>query len=586
MASSEINNGSATTDPFHKIQWNNTPVISQLNIAGTSYYLKDAEARDMIELLHTTGAMHFMGVALNNPLDKGINNNPIGNNVEVGYSPVYVLTTGNEVVCYYYGNKPADNPVNIGDRTYNVIKFEELTSGDVFLYGDAEVVFSELDEQFHRLGTSGSFKAFAYADKGKVTLTPEGTVNVSTQASKYNLKNTAHTVTTDALTSTGKFTPAGSIVATKAPTTDDAIKNFSTEKKYLDTTTIKTGITTSSTDLTTENIHTGISKTTKYVVTKNITEAGAKVSVPNVQSTKDVSIPNVKTNSEVTASHVTAGESIKNIATVGSDITAIKSITAPAQVAVDVTAGTTSVMTAQTAAKSAFSVSGETLNIPVVDYLNTLNAPSTTTVVNSVTPVTEGISSTPVSFKSAGNATEVPTVNYSDVKASKVTLGEAISATQVVMGDDIDVATVGSTTKVATGELTDTDNNNASVITSVQTSGSMNVVTGLAGGGTKVLTSASVDKESSVTVVTGLTDKPEGEEEANAVVTGVSKSGTFKAVTAIGEFGFNGAEGQVTVSGKPTITVSHKDNVEVVQDVTVSATFTGTQTTHDVTPVV
>lgn len=557
-------------EELHKLtEWGTGPYISSINVAGSTYHIKDAEARAKIELLHTTGAMHFVGVALNAIPDSS---DP---SIEVTYVPVYVKNSDGAVICYYFGTQPSDNPVIIDGDTYDVAEYIELESGDVFISGDSEWVFSEYDELLHRLGTTGSFKAFAYADKGTATVTHAGTVTVELNPTK---ETPTVNVNQGSVSASGKFTPAGT-VSIAAGSTESVVNSVTTDKKYLAYSEIATGVTPTTTTLKTSNIHTDISKTQKVLETKSVRQAGADVSVPNVTANTEVKIPNVTGNTTVTATHVTKKGETASVAAIGDSITAVNSITAPSSVVTGVSDNKVSVLSSVTPVDQTITVNSETLIIPSAAYLSDVTTGSSQ-VVGSTTASTDSISHGSVTFNAASKtAVEIDQYELEDIQASKVTLGTQLTATNTTLGTALTVAGAGSEVTLASGKIADSDTSGATIVTDVSTTGEMAVVTGLTSG-TSVVTGVSTASKTSV--VTGLA---ESGEEADEVVTTV-QSGSTTVMKSVGAATFTGTEGTVSVSGS-TSGVSASINKAVVTDVTVSkATFAGTTETIEVNPVV
>lgn len=170
--------------------------ISQITLpSGTTYNLKDAQAREDIESIRgaVSGGVSFLGITTTE------------------------LTDGSTT-----------STVTIGGTPVSAI------NGALVIYGNDEFVWSESDTSWHRLGPSGTFRALAYKDSASGTYTPAGTVSKPTftgSSSSVTITSTTNTngnyqpagtvskpsFTGASMTSTGSFTPEGSVtVATNA----------------------------------------------------------------------------------------------------------------------------------------------------------------------------------------------------------------------------------------------------------------------------------------------------------------------------------------------------------------------------------
>lgn len=147
------------------ITWENTPTISQITLpSGSSYYVKDAEARTKLEdaIGGLTGAMHYIGITTT-ALTDGATTSPI------------------------------------------VIDNENVTPsiGDVAIYGTTGTDASAPKEfvwngtKWQEFGSTGSLKSLAFKDNASASYTPAGSVSSS--------------FTGTSLTSSGSYTPAGSV---------------------------------------------------------------------------------------------------------------------------------------------------------------------------------------------------------------------------------------------------------------------------------------------------------------------------------------------------------------------------------------
>lgn len=132
--------------------------------SGTSYDIKDAAAREDIELLkHSiTGGIHYLGVTTS------------------------ALVDGSET-----------NPIIIDEKEVTA------TSGDIAIHEKKEFIFSDTDSTWHEFGDMGSLKALAFKDSASASFTPSGSIT--------------NTITASPLTVSTSFTPSGTIsIATDA----------------------------------------------------------------------------------------------------------------------------------------------------------------------------------------------------------------------------------------------------------------------------------------------------------------------------------------------------------------------------------
>ena len=114
--------------------------ISQITLpSGSTYNIKDAYARELIESIETsiTGAMSYVGTTTT-ALTDGANTNPI--------------------------------TINGASHT--------AKSGDVAIYGNKEFVFN--GTVWNEFGDMGSLRALAFKDTASASYTPEGTVSQPT----------------------------------------------------------------------------------------------------------------------------------------------------------------------------------------------------------------------------------------------------------------------------------------------------------------------------------------------------------------------------------------------------------------------
>ena len=169
--------------------------ISKIKLpSGTEYNIKDAEARSQIAALTGGDAVVFVGVSTT-PLTDG----------------------GNEVP-------------TVGGAT------KTPAAGQLFFYGNQEFIYGN-DSKWHALGDLSTLGALAQKDEATGSFTPAGTVsqptftgsssNVTITATdntsgNYQPKGTVSkpTFTGASMTSTGAFTPEGSVTVTTNATTN------------------------------------------------------------------------------------------------------------------------------------------------------------------------------------------------------------------------------------------------------------------------------------------------------------------------------------------------------------------------------
>ena len=138
--------------------------ISKITLpSGTTYDIKDAVAREI-----ASGALQFRGVTTT------------------------AITDGSTTTSY-------------------VVNGETLTAanGDLVIYDKKEFVFTTSDNKWHELGDNSAFKALAYKDTASATYTPAGTVSQPTFSGS-------------SMSSTGNFTPSGTIAVNESSGTGTA----------------------------------------------------------------------------------------------------------------------------------------------------------------------------------------------------------------------------------------------------------------------------------------------------------------------------------------------------------------------------
>lgn len=163
------------------------PVLSQVNVNGNDYYLKDKEAREKIDAL--SSATHFIGKTTTNMTD--------------GFTDAVVV--GGETIT-----------PQAGDIVY-------AENGG--LSGE-EVEFIYNGSKWQELGSTGNLKALAFKNEATATYTPAGTVSQPTftgTQGNVSVNGTATgNITSAVATGDGNYTPAGNIstpAITITPTT-------------------------------------------------------------------------------------------------------------------------------------------------------------------------------------------------------------------------------------------------------------------------------------------------------------------------------------------------------------------------------
>ena len=176
--------------------------ISKVNIGGTTYNIKDRQARLDIESLQNsvTGAMHYIGTTIDPTSIKE-------NSKEVAY-----VKTDDEnattAIGFYTGTAPTATTYTYNGVTYNVT-YKELKAGNVVICGKLEFVYSDTDKAWHEFGSTGSLKALAFKDKASGRYKPKGNVSSTFSGTAKTVK---HTVTNSgSVSASGSFTPEGTV---------------------------------------------------------------------------------------------------------------------------------------------------------------------------------------------------------------------------------------------------------------------------------------------------------------------------------------------------------------------------------------
>ena len=228
--------------------------ISKITLpSGTTYNIKDAEARSQIAALTGGDAVVFVGVSTT------------------------ALTDGG-----------SETPTVGGD---------ELTpaTGQLFFYGTQQFIWGG-DSKWHALGSLDSLGDLAYKDTASGTVTPTGTVSQPTftgtsaavtitatdnASGNYQPKGTVSqpTFSGSSLTSTGTFTPSGSVsVSTNATTNKTATVSAaeSGDATYTPAGSVAAPTISVSSAGTTDTIH----NPTKVTVAKTVVAAAPGATAP------------------------------------------------------------------------------------------------------------------------------------------------------------------------------------------------------------------------------------------------------------------------------------------------------------------
>ncbi len=167
--------------------WENSPVISQIKVGNTPYYLKDAEAREKLNAL--SSATHFIGKTTDTLTD--------------GSTATSVTINGASVTAA------------AGDIVY-------VEQG----IGEPEVEFIFNGTKWQELGSTSNLGDLAFKDEATATYTPAGTVSQPTftgTQGNVSVNGTATgNITSAVAAGNGNYTPTGTIdspAITVTPTT-------------------------------------------------------------------------------------------------------------------------------------------------------------------------------------------------------------------------------------------------------------------------------------------------------------------------------------------------------------------------------
>lgn len=187
--------------------------ISKVTVGGTTYNIKDAQARTDIEALQNsvTGGMHYLGSVIDP-----------ASITDASATVAYIKTGDTTANAYYTGTKPTGTTYSFGGVTYT-LTYIALKAGDLVISGTREYVFSDADNKWHEFGSTGSLKALAFKDSASGTFKPKGTVASTFTGTQQTQK---HTVTNaGSVSASGTFTPEGTVTqGTK--TTATVVKSY------------------------------------------------------------------------------------------------------------------------------------------------------------------------------------------------------------------------------------------------------------------------------------------------------------------------------------------------------------------------
>ena len=540
-----------------EITWEDTPLISKITLpSGTSYYLKDAEARRKIAALGAP--THFLGQTTT-ALTDGSTANPI----TIGGQSV--TAEGGDIVVYSNGEGALQGLT----KEFIFDGSEWLELGDLSHLGTLAYkndVTLQKGTGKNVLGTGTSFRASdSEVSFNSSTTTDVIGANATFQATAPTITVTPATTSLGATASGTAVTPAttaDAITGFGAHTTDTFVKSVSAEtnKKLVTTTVVEAGtavdvlqeVTPTKQKLVTTSVIPAVTANNRAIQNVTaVTDHLVTTSIPNVTGNTSVSIPNVTDNTSVSIQSVTSvGTADTWSFAMGSNETLIISgangtvPTVENKVATNVTLGTALQATKVTLGTAITAATGAVSSTGTGDVVATgLNTPTWMAVAQEGTAVT------------VANGTVSESGTGSDVMIGVETSTES-------------VATVGSTTTVATGG-TDAAGGGDAIVTGVTIGQSAAAITAL---GTP--TKATVLQ--SVTVTQPTITLEGGQTGGYTVVTGITS-----ATSTAPEVAFDNADqktvidniGTGTAAGQ-TIIVGSEDNVTVADysdlDVTVS----------------
>lgn len=285
--------------------------LSKVTVGGSTYNLKDATARTLIQNIQNSisKGMHFLG-ELDYALTKAGNT---VNFTDLCTLNAYIKTGDNTAVCYYTGTKPTATTLSNGTTTFT-ITYVQVAAGDFVIQhisgvdnSSEEYVYSDVDKKWHLLGSPQSVSAI-YKPKG----------TVKTELTKTN-KTLKHTVTQGTVTASGKATPSGK-VSQGTKSTGSFVQSYPGASSKLEQVTVH--------DTPTLVMATPVSKTLK--VYELGTQKLITTTIKGVGGTQTIKAPSVASSPTLEAS--VSGETLvlsagtltfadKTVATAGSNVT-------------------------------------------------------------------------------------------------------------------------------------------------------------------------------------------------------------------------------------------------------------------------
>ena len=199
------------------ITWTQTPTLKQVTLpSGTTYYFKDDEVRQWIGDGTTSGAEKRLSDA-ESEIQK------LSNATHWLGVTTTTLTDGSTT-----------NPITINGQSVTAV------SGDIVQDSNGnEYIFN--GTAWQALGSSvGTLKAFAYADTGTVTITPQGS-NASSSVSGTCAVTPSGTIGVGS--GTANYTPAGSCSGTAVTLTSGSVGSV-TDAGSMPTYTVSNGVLT------------------------------------------------------------------------------------------------------------------------------------------------------------------------------------------------------------------------------------------------------------------------------------------------------------------------------------------------------
>lgn len=535
------------------------PTLSKITLpSGTTYDIKDAWSRAQIESL--SGYTYYMGVT-STAISDGSTTNPVIINGES-------VTAKTGAICTYQSK----------ELIWNGTAWQEF--GDLSALGDlayADTASTTYTPQGNISATFEGNSTFAYvvADNTPIPepiaeqrYTPSGTI-------------TGTTFTGSSMTSTGKFTPAGNVSLTNSNQTVAVSKAASGTTTYTPEGNI-TGTT-----------FTGASMTS----TGKFTPSGS-VSFTNSNQTATVSKA-----SSGTATYTPEG-SITGTAFTGANMTSTGNFTPSGSVSLTNSNVTATVSAAESGTATytpAGSVTAGAITVKTAGATGTIHNPTKQTVAKTV------VAAAPTATAPANEITYYSVANETlSLYKLGYTTGDSITTSDVTVktGD----AAYESANPTFSGTGVRLVTGNISVPSSASFSGTEGSVS--VSGTTTGSVSNGTFSGTAVRLVTGNISVPssasftgtEDDVSVSGTTTGSVSNGTFSGtgvrlvtgnISVPSSASFSGTEGNVSVSGTTTGSVSNgtftgnEANLKTVSFTpsgSVSATFTGTQATIQVTP--